>query len=63
MVPSVVMSGGKRCGCSADGQKAGGAEALKRTAGKAQLSLEEARQILGVESGAAWDAIEKVPSH
>lgn len=50
----------------ADGQKAGGAEALKKAAGRAQLTLEEARQILGVETGATWDAIEKVlaqPSH
>lgn len=47
--------------CAADGQKAGGAEALKRTAGKAQISIEEARQILGVEAGATWDVIEKVP--
>ena len=46
--------------CFADGQKAGGAEALKETAGRGQLTLEEARQILGVEAGAAWDASEQV---
>lgn len=46
--------------CFADGQRAGGAEALKRTAGTAQLTLEEARQILDVQMGATWDVIEKV---
>jgi hypothetical protein len=33
---------------------------LKRTVGRAQLSLDEARKILGVEPGAAWEIIEKV---
>jgi hypothetical protein len=44
----------------ADGQKAGGADALKQAAGGGKMTLDEARKILGIEQGAAWDAVEKV---
>jgi hypothetical protein len=49
----------------ADGQRAGGAEALKQATGRAkQMTVEEARKILGIDKGATWEVIEKVsPPH
>ena len=51
---------------AADGTRAGvgaeGAQAAARAGGK-QLSLQEAQQILGVESGATWDQIAKKYDH
>jgi hypothetical protein len=45
----------------ADGQRAGGAEALKKAAARgSKLTIEEARQILGLDPGATWEVIEKV---
>lgn len=47
---------------TADGARAGvTAEGVKAAArGTKQMTLQEARQILGVESGATWEEITKV---
>eukprot|EP00892_Ulva_mutabilis_P001554 jgi/Ulvmu1/1139/UM107_0013.1 len=47
----------------ANGQRAGGAEALKKAAGRSGISLDEARQILGIDAGTAWEVVEKKYQH
>jgi hypothetical protein len=49
-----------RVACCVDGQRAGGSEVLKRVSKSGQMTVDEARKVLGVGQGATWEVVEQV---